>query len=282
VTDTPEIVHHYDAATARRGLLYHGLPMLSYPRQAWVSRTLVANFFRRELLGRFRGSLGGVFWVLVQPAFQFAVYFLFNARQEGATRSLSSIVGNANLVRKVVFPCELLPLTPILVAVTVYAVATAVMVGVGLVVGEVHLGWHTLLWPVLILCLLGFSVGLGLFLGTAQVFARDVHHLWSVLSLGWFFLSPIFWPVPIIQNVADKYSVPWLTDLLLLNPAYCLLMAQRQVFGIGQTLEPATLASYFPLSLGENLLVSAAWATVTFYFGFGFFMSRKHKFADLI
>ena len=76
MTSNPDTIHHFDAATAKRGMLYHGLPMVAYPWRAWESRELVWNFFKRELLGRFRGSLGGMFWVLVQPLFQFAVYFL--------------------------------------------------------------------------------------------------------------------------------------------------------------------------------------------------------------
>ena len=229
----------------------------------------------------------------------FAVYLfsgivLFNALQEGASRALTSVIGGANLVRKVVFPCELLPLTPVLVALAVYVAACVVMVILGLALGHVHLGLHTLLWPVLLLLLLVFCMGLGLFLATAQVFARDVSHVWGVLSLAWFFLSPNFWRVPLVQRVADKHDMPWLVDLLVLNPAYSLLMAQRQVFGIGNSIpavavavpegqEPAaTYSEIFPLTLGENLLVCAIWAILAFFIGFGFFMSRKHKFADLI
>lgn len=312
MTHDSNIIHHFDAATAKRGLLYHGLPMITYPWRAWESRELVWNFFKRELLGRFRGSLGGLLWVLVQPIFQFAVYFLvfgimfgpkdaqgggpdpffaiylfsgivlFNSLIEGSSRSLASILGNANLVRKVVFPCELLPLTPVLVASTVYVVGSVVLVVVGLAVGEVQLGWYTLCWPLLILCLVGFAVGLGLFLATAQVFARDVNHLWGVLSMAWLFLSPNFWRVPLIREAADGYGAGWIVDWLVLNPAYCMLLAQRQIFGIGSSLSPEEYAECFPLTLGENLMVSAAWAAVSLYIGFGFFMSRKHKFADLI
>ena len=69
MSTSSEIIHRYDAAEPKRGLLSHGLLMFTYPSQAWQARGLVWNFFRRELLGRFRGSLGGIFWVLVQPLF---------------------------------------------------------------------------------------------------------------------------------------------------------------------------------------------------------------------
>lgn len=311
MTGASEIIHHYDAARAKRGLLSHGLAMFRYPWRAWESRGLVWNFFVRELLGRFRGSLGGIFWVLVQPIFQFAVFFfvfgilfgprvgsggadpffavylfagivLFNSLQEGSSRALTSIVMSGNLVRKVVFPCELLPLTPIFVSSVVYMMASVVLLLVGSIAGVVSIGWEILAWPVLVVLLTVFSLGLGLFLAAAQVFARDVSHLWGVLSLAWFFMSPIFWSVQLIEDAATKFGVEGATQFLLLNPAFCLLMAQRQVFGIGSTLPAEDYARWFPYSLGENLLVCAGWAVVTFYVGFGFFMSRKHKFADLV
>lgn len=317
MSTSSEIIHRYDAAEPKRGLLFHGLLMFTYPSQAWQARGLVWNFFRRELLGRFRGSLGGIFWVLVQPLFQFAVFFfvfgilfgqrvsddgkvgdggpdpffavylfagivLFNSLQEGSSRALTSIAENGNLVRKVVFPCELLPLTPVLVSLVVYVTASVVLLIVGLALGVVNIGWALLAWPLLLLCLVVFSIGLGLFLATAQVFARDVHHLWGVLSLAWFFMSPIFWSVELIENAATRYGLEGISQFLVLNPAFCLLMTQRQVFGIGSTLPEDQYTQWFPLGLGENLMICGLWAVVMLYIGFGFFMSRKHKFADLI
>ena len=100
--------------------------------------------------------------------------------------------------------------------------------------------------------------------------------------MAWLFLSPNFWRVPTIRDAADGYGVGWIVDWLVVNPAYSLLLAQRQVFGIGSALPADEYAACFPLTLGENLLISAGWATASLYIGFGFFMSRKRKFADLI
>ena len=55
----------YSAADADRGLLHHVLPVLGYPMTLWQHRYLLQNFFRRELLGRFRGSVFGVVWVIL-------------------------------------------------------------------------------------------------------------------------------------------------------------------------------------------------------------------------
>ena len=313
MTGTPEIVHHYDAATARRGFFHHALPLHRYVRDAWAARTLVWNFYRRELLGRFRGSAGGFGWVMIQPVFQFIVYFavfgilfaprdqlrehgpdplfalylfagivMFNAVNEGSSNALLSVIGSANLVKKVAFPCELLPLTPILVSAGVYGVGCVVLLLIGLVTGQVSLGLNLLAWPLLLVCMVVFATGLGLLLAGANVFARDVGHLWGIWSQAWFFLSPVFWRMPMIRDKVDDLGVPWAIHLLVINPMYSLLLAQRQVFGIGTNLPPEEYEAYFPLNLGENLMVSAAWALFMLFIGYGFFMCNKRKFADLV
>ena len=305
-------VHHYSVAHAKRGFLQHALPAYRYPADVWRSRVLLWNFFRRSLLGRFRGSLGGVLWVLVHPIFQFLVYFavfgilfaprdelqggpdavfavylfagilVFGTITESTTSGLSSILGNGNLVKKVAFPCELLPLTPVLVATIVYVVGCVVLMAVGLATGVVSPGWSLLAWPVLVVCLVVFCTGFAMLLAAANVFVRDIAHIWNILSLAWFFMSPVFWRLSRITDKFDDFGVPWAVDLLVLNPAYNLLLAQRQVFGIGWSLPPAEYLEWFPHSLGHNLMCGAAWSVVMFVVGYGFFMSRKHKFADLV
>lgn len=313
MSGSPEIIHHYSVDTAPRGFLRHAFPMFSYPLRAWESREVVWNFFRRELLGRFKGTAGGVLWVMVQPLIQFAVYFLvfgilfgtgsadpagrggmyfavylfagivlFNSITEGSNRALTSVVDNGNLVKKVAFPCELLPLTNVLVSTTIYAFACGVLLVIGLFLGEVHIGWPILCWPLLVVCNVFFVTGLGLLLAGTNVFARDVQHLYGVFSMAWFFLSPVFWPMSMVAAKAAEFDVPGIMDYIVLNPAYGFLMAQRQIFGIGVDLPAAEYAINYPMSLGTHLVVCAAWGLIMFFVGYGFFMSRKHKFADLV
>jgi len=73
---TTSKIHTYDAAIAPRGMLKHFLPIFGYPRVIAENTTILSNFFRRDLLGRFRGSFLGLFWVLIQPIFLFAIYFM--------------------------------------------------------------------------------------------------------------------------------------------------------------------------------------------------------------
>ena len=64
-----------DVATAPRGILRHVLPLVGYPALIWRNRYMIQNFFRRELLSGFHGSFLGIYWLLAQPLFLFAVYY---------------------------------------------------------------------------------------------------------------------------------------------------------------------------------------------------------------
>lgn len=305
-------IQHYSTATAKVGFFHHALRAVRYPGTLFESRGLLWNFARRDLLSRFRGSSLGVFWVLVQPLFMFAVYFavfgiLFAPRgsldsgpdpffaiylfsgilafgwiNEGTAASMASITTNNNLVKKVRFPCELLPLVPVIVGGAVYLVGCCVLITAGLILGQVSLGWHTLWWPVLFVLILGFVCGLGLLLSAANVFVRDISHLYRIVSMAWFFLTPNFWPISDMRAQLGDVGLGWFVDLLMWNPAVPFVLAQRQVFGVGHTQPLAKQALDFPHSLTEHLLMALGWTLFALFVGYGFFKSRRHKFADLV
>lgn len=298
---------YYSAEQSRAGWLRAARGLMGYPGSIWRHRGLVWNFARRELLGRFRGSFLGIFWVLVHPLFLFAIYYavfgyLFgNAKLpdgspdptfavylfagilawtaffEGTQRACTTIVENGNLVKKVAFPCELLPVHLTLVAMAVYLVGAAVLIGVGTLFGAVRPGASLLLWPAVLVVHFFFTLGFGLLLAAVYVFIRDTHHLYGVLSTAWFFASPIFWHPRFME---DKLG-PGLAGVLTLNPTYPLIQAHRQVLGVGyDTAGP--FGSLVPEPLTQNLAAAGAWALGFMVVGYGFFMSRRHKFADLV
>jgi len=281
------------------------LAVLGYPATIWRHRYLLQNFFRRELLGRFRGSVLGIFWVLVQPIFLFLIYYLvfgymfghvrtgeapskdfalylftgvlaFNALSEGCMRACTSVVDNGNLVKKVAFPSELLPVHTVLVAMVVYLVGAGVCLVVGIGYDTLHPDWTLLLLPLVLLIQTAFTLGLGLLLANLHVFARDTAQLWSILAMAWMFLTPIFWfPYQVEEGLGG-----WLQTILNLNPAYPLVQAQRLVLGARDTVIGDHLVTFG--NLGNHLLVASAWAVFFLGLGFGVFTSRKHKFADLV
>lgn len=294
----------YSAEDAQQGLLSHILPVLRLPVTIWDNRNLVQNFFRRELLGRFRGSALGIVWVLIHPMFLFALYYfvfgylfgkpgtgtapspeyalymfsgviVFSALTEGLGRSCTSVVDNGNLVKKVAFPSELLPVPVILVAMVVYLVGAVVCIGVGMWYGLLTPGIELLLLPVVLLLQFMMTMGLGLFLANCNVFARDTSQLWTIIASAWMFLTPVFWVPKQLQE-----TVPWLGQVLACNPAYPLVQAHRLCLGAHPSMMNGQPVDYG--DLGEHLANSAFWAVLFLVLGYSVFASRKHKFADLV
>ncbi len=312
-------IHTYDAATAPRGMLKHFLPIIGYPRVVAENTTILANFFRRDLLGRFRGSFLGLFWVLVQPMFLFAIYFMvfgflfapksegpgaapkvefaiylfsgiivFMAFSESTTRSCSLILENGNLVKKVAFPCELLPIPSILVSLIVYSVGAVVLLAIGIPLGEIHLGMDALALPLVMIVFSVMCLGVGLLLATLQVLLRDTLHLYTLSVQAWFFLSPVFWNYAMLEDKLGK--LVWLFEL---NPMYPLVQANRIAlgFGPGTVVDGVVVDGHAlmrrlagdPLpSVWQHLGYASLWAVGFLLVGYAFFMSRKNKFSDLV
>lgn len=292
-------VHHYDAATAPKGALRHLLPLVDYPALIWRHRYLVYNFFRRELLGRFRGTALGAFWILAQPLFLFTVYYLvfgmlfgnwrwgqlpdphfavylftgilvFQSLTEGTTQCCSVVVENGNLVKKVAFPSEVLAIHVVLVSLAVYCVGALVALIAGTALGVLQPGPALLGLPLVLAVHFVLTLGIGLFLANLNVFARDTVQLWRIATTAWMFLSPVFW-MP--SQLAEKLPPAVPTVIAALNPAYPLIQAHRIVLG-GTDVQ-----------LGDfwwHLAVAATWATLFLIVGYTAFMQRRHRFADLI
>jgi ABC-type polysaccharide/polyol phosphate export permease len=290
------------------------VPVVRYPLEIWQHRYLVHNFFRRELLGRFRGSSLGLFWVLVHPIVMFAVYYLVfgvpvrqledrdradprlrtlpvqrRDRVHGAQRGHHAVVHVRRRQRQ--------PRQEGRVPERVAAGAgdprvarrlprrrALVCLGVGVYFGVLAPGWSLWLLPVVLLIQFAMTLGIGLFLANAYVFARDTSHLWSIAATAWMFLTPVFWyPHALEGPIADgiKQMFAW-------NPAYPLLQAHRIVLG-AQPVSYSKEVDGVPKDmisdlghLGDHLLHASLWALVFLCLGYAAFMSRRHKYADLV
>lgn len=193
---------------------------------------MLKQLVQRDFQGRYAGSLLGFVWSFVQPLWMLLLFtyvfstvmkigvvapdgphfalFLFAgllpwlALQEGVLRSATAIQDNAQLVKKMQFPAEILVLAVVLAALLHEAIAAALFVIVLLWHGELHLA--SLPWLLVALPLqVALTLGLGLFLGAIQVFFRDTAQVVSMVFTGWFYLTPIVYP---LAQVPERFR-PW-------------------------------------------------------------------------
>jgi homopolymeric O-antigen transport system permease protein len=199
---------------------------------SWIAgyRELLWTMLRRELRVKYKGSALGILWSYLYPLAMMGVYTLvfsvllkavsiphyslyvliglaaWSFFQAAVQMGTSSIVSNANLVRNVWFPRELVPLATTLAQAFSALIMFAVLVPITLVIVPHAARTAPLAIPFL-LGLLLLAAGLGWILATANVFFRDVEHLIGVLFLPWFFLTPILYSLDNVPGAAEHGTI---------------------------------------------------------------------------
>ena len=242
------------------------------------------------IVARYRGSVLGLLWALLTPAVMIAVFtFLFagvfNARfvaggtpwdyalylfcgllpwaafQESLQQSAGLVVAHANLVKRVVFPLEVLPVAQVLAALANQLFGTVALLVAALVLRrELH---ASVLWlPVLLAPQLLLSLGGAWLVASLGVFLRDTAQALALVLMAWMYLTPIIYP----EQIVPARFRPWLE----LNPFTPLVRGYRRVLLEGTPPDFAGLA-YF-----------AVVALCAFALGYWWFARTRKNFADVI
>jgi lipopolysaccharide transport system permease protein len=177
---------------------------------------LFLNLFRRELRVKYRGSLLGLAWTLINPVVLMLGYWLLFSIllravsiehyplfvisglvswiffQGGVQMSSSSLLGQSNLVKQVRFPRQLLPLSVVATNLVTLGVMLVVIVPLNLVFVPETRSTFWITFP-MILPLIGITSGLSIVVAAATVIFRDIEHLITTIMLPWFILTPIFY-----------------------------------------------------------------------------------------
>jgi homopolymeric O-antigen transport system permease protein len=261
------------------------LPFLTIVR----NRSLIRTMVRRDILGRYRGSFGGVFWTILNPLLLmltyffvfgvvlrtrfagdpsrsgFALYFLAGmlpwlAFSEAAGRAPSVMLEHRNFVKKLVFAVETLPVNLVVSGlVSEFFAVLLFLIGVFLARGRL---WATALWlPALIVPQVLFTAGICWFLAGLGVFVRDLGQIIGFLLTLWFFITPICYP----EESLPAAAMP----LLSKNPMFVLVRGYRAVlFGHPPAFGPLW-----------KLWVVAA---ILFISGHAWFYKLRRSFPDII
>jgi ABC-type polysaccharide/polyol phosphate export permease len=287
----------------------------SLPKRMLAHRDLIAISVKRDLEARFSGTMLGWLWPLVHPMFLFVVYYfiftkLLNFKiphlpegqesalgifmfcgimsyatiSEGVVRGANTFIENGNLIKKLAFPAEILPLNISLVCSVTHLFALAVFLLGCLLTPIWEAPGLSALWIPLILAVqLVFIYGFALLLSTLQVFLRDTVQVVGIVMTVWMFVTPIFWVPELMGESIQPYIA-----IIYNNPLYHLVSAWRgalmgDLFIEAWTEGDQVLGPYAPVStaaIGGHLAIFAIWAVALYGVGYAFFTLSERRFAD--
>lgn len=245
--------------------------------ELFTHREILKNLVLRNLRVRYKGSTLGFLWTFLNPLLTMLIFYIvfskiikINIEQyplfllsallpwtffsSSLTDAAHSIINNANLVKKIYFPREILPLSYVLSNFINFLFSLAVLLPILIVFRAGGLRFIYFLPAILILHLI-FTIGLALFLSCANVYFRDVSHFLGIILMFWFYLTPVFYSLDMVpQNLRSIY---------ILNPIASLITIYRNVLFEGKT--PSAI----------NLSISVLIFTITLLFGY--FVFRRYE-----
>ena len=222
-------------------------------RELGQYRYLLRNLVARDLKARYKNSVLGILWSILNPMFLMLVFtILFSVLANNQIRDYPifvltglipwnffsgslisgtvSISSNSGLVKKVYFPRELLPMSALLSNLVNFLFAFLVLIAFLYIFG-IGLTVHALWVPLILITQLIFTLGLALLLGSLTVFYRDVLMILEVVMLAWFFLTPVFYSLEMFGNTATVLGYTFYPAQLLrwINPMASIIDGYRTV-----------------------------------------------------
>jgi ABC-type polysaccharide/polyol phosphate export permease len=239
-------------------------------RRLYRYRALIWSLTARDIKARYRGSVLGFLWSFINPLLLLLIYsFVFTVVLADARppdlkpfalfmfcgilpwswfsasllESSTVLVSGGNLIKKVLFPAEVLPITTVLAHLVHFCLGLPVLLGFLLYYGLIPT-WSDLLWlPVVIAAQLLLTIGLALLVSVLTVHFRDVRDLLAQLLTFWFFATPIIYPL--------SQAPQWAQRLLALNPMTTLVGAYQEIlFGSGRVVGSSDFLAVVVLSFG--------------------------------
>lgn len=268
------------------------ISLASLARSMWLNRQLILHMTKRDVIGRYKGSVMGVMWSLFNPLFLLLIYtfvfsVVFKARwgtdlneskshfaillfvgmivhslfAETLTRAPSLILSNVSYVKKVVFPLEILPVVCIGAALF-HALVSLLVLIVFFILFNGYLYWTVVLLPLVLLPMIVLTVGVAWGLASLGVYLKDVAQPINLIMTVLLFASPVFYPITALPERLQ----PW----LLLNPLTFIIEQVRSILIFGRAPNWIGLATYSLIS------VLITWA------GYAWFQKTRKGFANVL
>lgn len=245
---------------------------------------LIQQLVSREFKTRYKRSVLGVCWSLLNPLLMMTVQYIvfsqlfkndlenypvylltgcvvFNFFTEAVSLSMVSIIGNAALITKVYMPKYIYPITKVLSS-CINLFMSFIPLLLAVLITQEEFTKAYLMVPYIILCVIAFSIGFGMMMASAMTFFRDMQFLWGIISMAWTYLTPLFYPVSIIpEEFRDLYNQ---------NPMVHFVGAMREIVLNARAPEP------------REFMYCTFWAVVMVAVGGLIFKKSQDKFVFYI
>ncbi len=252
--------------------------------EAFSYREMLYSTVRKDLRSRYRGSFLGFLWTFLNPLLQLVIYSivfpkLLKVPEENypmyvfigllpwiyfsSTMSIATgcIVSSGNLVKKIYFPRLIIPLSVSATGLINYLFGLVITI-VALIATKIYFSPFIILLPAIMLIQFLFVTGLAFMLSAFYVFFRDLEHIVNILTMTWFYLTPVVFSINVFPENAQK--------IFMLNPMTQFLTAYRDV------LLDKRLPDF------EGLLITTSVSVILFFIGLFVFTKLQRFFAEEI
>lgn len=250
-------------------------------RKFFHYKDLLKHLVVRDIKLKYRRSILGYFWSVLDPLLSmivmtivfstmfkrnidnFPVYLfcgqlMFNFMKTSTTQAMNSINVNGALIKKAYVPKYIFIFSKVISSLVDLLFNMIALVLVMIATGA-KFNWSNLLFPIVLIQLFIFSLALGLFLAQANVFFKDVQHIYNAIMMAWMYLTPIFYPIESLPE-----SVCWC--ITHLNPMYFYVKQFRNIFYDGT------------LPQSEYVIGGCIVALLALIFGTGIFLKNQDYF----
>ncbi len=253
-------------------------------KELYQYRELFKTNIKKEIRGKYKGSFLGVLWSFINPLLMVTVYaivfpYIMRIETENYliflicgvipwnffTMSLSqgttTVNNNGNLIKKVYFPREILPLS-VVTSTLVNFLISCIIILLFVLLGGIGISWHLIFLPLIVLIQYILTLGIVFILSAINVYVKDVEYIVVFLLNLFFYATPVLYTTELFEG-----PILWIFKL---NPMAHLINAYRDIFYIHQIPEL--------MNLGVLLLISLA----TVFVGFKIFKKLEKRFAEEI
>ena len=267
----------------------------------WLFRELLVSLVRKELRIKYKNSVLGFVWSLLNPALYLVIYYIvfqkilknnvplfaifllcgllvWNFFSNALSSATTTIIHNAGIVKKVAFPREILALASVGAA-FVFFLLQAIVLVLALLVFQVAPALSYLwLIPFSLVALVLFASALAVALSAINVYLRDTQHLLELVLLAWFWATPIVYP---FQELGVRLSQKHLLWLYFVNPVTVIVLTfQRALYAILGDASGPILPNYSPLWYVVQILIVIVVSLILFIGALALFGRLEGNFAE--